>query len=283
MALSTPTSKGLPKFLKVSGSPGRASTVPSNSAVVVGPSRKLTQEDQDKVDEDDEREAMQNLIQTWLERLQLISVITTFFASTESGMLGKSLPSGGDVLPIVGQVTNVCFMCALVVHAFASVISFLGAFYLIRYKLEVAERDEEEVEHEMIDSPISISSDPIKRVSSTSQSSGLRNTTNEARGRVTVKTDPGAPIIWSSNPRLVQVGPFRTKAPIELLSRCHSLCVLLTFLGFLLAIMGLMTFSWDRLPLSIGVGASVALGFCLTAGASILIFPFTKIPNHLRS
>ena len=100
----------------------------------------VTQEDQDRVDEEDEREAVQNLVSTWLERLQLISVIvskamfhqaplnkyklmsnlqTTFFASTESGLLGKSLPSGGDVLSIAGQISNVCFMCALVVHAFA--------------------------------------------------------------------------------------------------------------------------------------------------------------------
>jgi len=37
----------------------------------------VTQGDQDKVDEDDEREAIQNLVQTWLERLQLISVIVS--------------------------------------------------------------------------------------------------------------------------------------------------------------------------------------------------------------
>lgn len=99
----------------------------------------VTQEDQDKIDEEDEREAVQNLVQTWLERLQLISVIvskamfynalqkyrsmsnlqTTFFASTESGMLGKSLPSSGNTLSTVGQVTNICFMCALLVHAHA--------------------------------------------------------------------------------------------------------------------------------------------------------------------
>ena len=100
----------------------------------------MTQGDQDRVDEEDEQKAMQNLVQTWLERLQLISVIvsnamflqappkifklmsnlqTTFFASTESGMLGKSLPSGGSVLTTAGEIANVCFMCALVVHAFA--------------------------------------------------------------------------------------------------------------------------------------------------------------------
>ena len=165
--------------------------------------------------------------------------------------------------------------------SFAAVISFLGAFFLIRYKLEVAEHDQDEVEQEMVDSPTSISSDPEKRGSSVSQASGLR--TNNAGGRVRVKTDPPEnPIIWSTNPRLVQVGPFQRKPPIELLSRCHSLCVFLTFLGFILAIMGLMSFAWDRLPLSIGIAASVAMGFCLTAGASILVFPFTKTSHHLR-
>lgn len=213
-------------------------------------------------------------------------------------MLGKSLPSTGDVLSTAGQIANVCFMCALVVHAhacrflyrfhpcddnlisFLAVISFLGAFFLIRYKLEVAERDEEEIEQEIVDSPTSISSDPIKRGFSTSRASGSR--TNNARGLVRVQTDsPEDPVIWSTNPRLVQVGPFRSKAPTELLSRCHSLCVFLTFLGFLLAIMGLMSFSWDRLPLSIGIGASVAMGFCLTAGALILVFPSIKTSHHL--
>ena len=35
----------------------------------------MTQADQDKADEEKQREATQNLVQTWMERLQLISVI----------------------------------------------------------------------------------------------------------------------------------------------------------------------------------------------------------------
>jgi hypothetical protein len=272
----------------------------------------VTQEDQDKVDEEHEREAMQNLVQTWLERLQLISVIvsramfyqapqkilssylqTTFFASTESGLLGKSLPSPGDVLTTAGQVANVCFMCALLVHAhagrflyhfhlairqlisFAAVISFLGAFLLVRYKLEVAEHDEEEVEQEMVDSEKSISSDPFG-----SSASGLR--ANKARGRVRVKSDSPNHIIYSTNPRLVQVGPFHRNPPTELLSRCHSLCVFLTFLGFLFAITGLISFSWNQLPTSIGIAASVSMGFCIITGASILVYPFTNTSHRSR-
>lgn len=53
-------------------------------------------------------------------RLNTIFILqTTFFASTESGLLGKSLPSLGETLSTAGQIANICFMCALVVHAFA--------------------------------------------------------------------------------------------------------------------------------------------------------------------
>ena len=161
--------------------------------------------------------------------------------------------------------------------SFSAVISFLGAFFLIRYKLEVADQDEEEAheDSEMVDSPISVSSDPIKRRFSTSQA--------RPRGRVRVHTSPENPVVYSTNPRLVQVGPFRTKAPTELLSRCHSLCVFLTFLGFLFAITGLLSFAWNGLPMSIGVGASVSMSVCFVAAILILVFPFSKIPHHLRT
>ena len=164
--------------------------------------------------------------------------------------------------------------------SFVAIISFLGAFFLIRYKLAVAQHDEDEAEHEIVDSPTSISSDPEKRASVTIQASGLR--TSNGRGRVRVRTDDNQ-IIWTTNPHLVQVGPFQGKPSTELLSRCHALCVFLTFLGLLLAVTGLMSFAWDRLPLSIGISASVAMGFCLIAGALILFLPLGKTPRYLRS
>jgi len=266
--------------LQLSGGTSKNGNVPTNNSAVGGPSRRLTQDDQDRADLAKEQEATQNLVETWLQRLQLISVIATFFASTESGLLGKVLPTPDEVLSTAGQIANVSFMCALVVHAFAAVISFLGAFFLVQYKLLVAEHDEDEAKQEMgmVDSPTSISGDPEKSVSPTSvHASGMRTDRGRASGRVRV--NPGFPenqTIWSTNPRLVQVGPFNQVPPTELLARCNSLCVFLTFLGFLFAIMGLISFAWDRLPQSIGISASVAMGFCLITGALILIVPSTK-------
>lgn len=43
---------------------------------------------------------------------------TTFFASTEAGFLGKTVPATSDTpLSIAAQVTNISFMGALIIHA----------------------------------------------------------------------------------------------------------------------------------------------------------------------
>jgi hypothetical protein len=217
-------------------------------------------------------------------------------------MLGKTLPSPGDgvVLSTAGQITNVCFMCALVVHvhacrflyhfkkitafiSIAAVISFLGAFFLIRYKLQVAENDEDRAEEDAVGSPISFSSqDPGKSSSPTTPYASGLGATDPIRGRVGVLSEfPEMPIIWSSNPHLVQVGPFNRGPPTVLLSRCHSLCVFLTFIGFLFAIIGLVSFGWNRLPQSIGISATVSMSFCIIVGVLILVVPSTSTSHIL--
>jgi hypothetical protein len=43
-----------------------------------------------------------------------------------------------------------------------------------------------------------------------------------------------------------------------------------------------VSFSWDQLPLSIGIAASVSMGFCLIGGALIIqvVYPFTNSSHH---
>ena len=86
----------------------------------------------------------------------------------------------------------------------------------------------------------------------------------------------GDAIIWSTDPHLVHVGPFQGRPPTLLLARCHSLCVFLAFLGFLLALTGVISFSWDRLPRSISISISISTIFCFVAAILILIVPSTK-------
>ncbi|OBZ69901.1 hypothetical protein A0H81_10379 [Grifola frondosa] len=186
--------------------------------------RKWTQGDQDKTDEDARKKAMKELVQSWMDRLQLISVITTFFAAIEAQLLGITTPGSPNGDSIIDQVANASLAGALVVHVFAGEHyshSNTPAFFLIRYKLKTAKREEAKIE----------SGAAPKGDSMHSAGSGSDGT------------------IWSSNPHIEQVGPFRRgQPPTHLLDHCHSLCMWLAAVGFVFALVGVLCFAWARLP-----------------------------------
>ncbi|KAJ7125138.1 hypothetical protein C8R44DRAFT_619677 [Mycena epipterygia] len=187
---------------------------------------------QDKEDEKARRQASKDLTQSWMDRLQLISVITTFFASTEAGMLQVTTPTGGDINASgTSQLVNSAFLGALVLHVWAAIISFMGAFFLVRYNLKEAK--EEQREQSLVQY---LSLQPV----------------------------------WTTNPHLEQVGPFQKKPPTHLLSRCHNLCILLTFAGFALALLGIVAFAWAQNPISVGVVTSVSTLVCF--GGAVWVF-----------
>jgi len=243
------------------------------------PSTRLTQEDQDNADEEKQRESMHTLVQTWLDSLQLISVITTFFVATEASWLLLSIPDRSDhgSLSTKGQIANIGILCALIVHSFAAVISFLAAFCLIGFKLSVAQKEKGKVQENLVGSPKPMSlNDPEK--SGSSQADDLPRVCQPVRINSPLSGDK---VIWSTNPHLVQVGFFQGPPPTELLSRCHSFCVFLSFVGFLLAFVGAISFTWDQLPRSIGISTSISTVFCVVAAMSIIFVPSTKSSHIL--
>ncbi|KAG7449725.1 uncharacterized protein BT62DRAFT_603606 [Guyanagaster necrorhizus] len=207
-----------------------------------------TQEDQDKEDEEARRKATKDLVQSWMDRLQLISLIvrtvlpheipinvlqTTFFASVEAGLLQVSTPSQGDATSAWERACNAGLLGALVVHVTASFISFFAAFFLIRFKIIEANKE-------------------------------------ELRAGGTAQPDE----IWCANPRLVQAGPFHEQLPLDLLNKCHLLTILLSVFGFALALMGILCLSWATQPVSVSIFTSACLCICL--GATAFIFGINK-------
>ncbi|KAF8806554.1 hypothetical protein BYT27DRAFT_7141176 [Phlegmacium glaucopus] len=268
--------QGVSKFnpLQLAGEKTKAGNGPTNGFLDGGPSTKLTQEDQDNTDEEAYQESVQSLIQTWVDNLTLISVITTFFVSTEASLIAIAIPPPNDPgLSITSQLANIGLMSALVMHTHAAVISFFAVFVLIRYKLDVAQQKEEEAKIELVNSSTYVPSD-------SNEAENARGSQTYANSLCTVTVNPpssGGQTIWSTNPRLVQVGPFwHGRPPIELLARCRSLCIFLSFLGFLFAIIGALSFAWGRLPLTVSIFSSVLTGLCVVAALSILITPLTK-------
>ncbi|KAI0743740.1 hypothetical protein C8Q80DRAFT_1272388 [Daedaleopsis nitida] len=228
-------------------------------------SRKWTQEDQDETDEKGRKKAMNELVASWMDRLQLISVITTFFAAMESQLLGSTAPGEDDRKsePLASQIANAALTGALVVHVFAAILSFLAAFFLIRYKLTAAKREERKVESGLADSAANAHSADNDPHGSADNNASRRTTASSA-------SQP----IWSSNPHLEQVGPFRRGLPpTHLLDHCHSLCMWLSVVGFVLALAGVLGFSWSKLSLSGGVFASICIAVCLVTSVAAVFWP----------
>ncbi len=190
-----------------------------------------------------------------------------------------------------------------------AIISFLAAFFLIRYKLKVASNEEREAEKErekqreidndhakskvMVDSPTDIDThhkhvnrDQEKGIAPayrarrqhSARSAGpvLEHTTDPVPGAVRVPTGSTGMrrVVWSSNPHIIQVGPFQNHPPTHLLHRCHTLCVILTTTGFVMALMGILCYAWDKLPLSVSISASVCMGMCVLSGIFVIVKPY---------
>jgi hypothetical protein len=129
----------------------------------------------------------------------------------------------------------------------AAILSFLASFFLVRYRIKEAKKEE------LMAAGVDVTSSPPNH-------RGPHR--DHSRGR----------FIYSSNPRLEHVGLFSssTEPPTALLSRCHLLCVFLAAVGFVLALAGMVSYAWAAQPFSVAVFASVAMGLCLVSG--LLVF-----------
>lgn len=257
---------------------------------VFSPPRKRTQKDQDKEDEEARKRAMRNLVNSWQERLQLISVITTFFASIEAGMLVpvNTSPNVVDASPALLKAANAGFLGALIMHVYAAVLSFLAAFLLIRYKLKEASNEELFAEgkakgFQITASPVngSFQVHDIERDAQDDddlkKSSQMDNKTDTKYNPPVLQrmgSNPAEPPIFAREPHLEQVGFWSPTISSHLLSRVHSLCIFLAGFGFVLAIMGIITYAWALQPKEVSVFISVCFGGAVLAMGALFL------PDH---
>src|SRR6266576_6052182 len=122
-----------------------------------------------------------------------------------------------------------------------AIVSFQAAFFLVNYKVHEAKKEEVQAEGGIfVETPLDIFEavpDPMLQRPKVFKALPKRVATN-------------SPPIWSTNPHLIQVGPFRGQPPTDILGRCHSLSVFLATVGFVLAVVGIGCFAWARQPQS---------------------------------
>ncbi|KAH9912517.1 uncharacterized protein B0H18DRAFT_1053505, partial [Fomitopsis serialis] len=204
------------------------------------PKRQMTQdrEDQCQLNEKQRKAAENDIVQSWEARLQLISVITTFFASLEAQLLGSVTPARDQPTTRLQIAACTVLAGAFTVHLSAAILAFLASFLLIGYRVKEATEEEWQAE------------------ARPSLESG--RSSNMLRGG-----------LWTTSPHLEQCGPFRSASgpPTHLIQHCHTLCMWFSIIGFMLALAGGLCYAWARLPQSASIVASVSLGICWTAGA----------------
>ncbi|EMD33165.1 hypothetical protein CERSUDRAFT_118228 [Gelatoporia subvermispora B] len=88
------------------------------------------------------RQAMLDVVSVWMNRLQTISAITSFFASIDSLLFSiTSTPTTRTI----EQLTSACITGALIFHVFSSIVAFVGSFILVRFELLDADAHESSI------------------------------------------------------------------------------------------------------------------------------------------
>lgn len=191
------------------------------------------------------------------------------------------------------RASNAAFLGALVLHMSAgtshtfiptslthssltAITSFLAAFFLVNYRVHEARKEEVQAEGQaFVETPLNVLEvvgDP------TLQRPGVFKRIPKPRME---PTDGQADTpIWSSNPHLIQVGPFG-QPPTNVLGRCHSLSVFLATVGFVLGVTGIACFAWSRQSLSTSIFTTTCIGITAMLGVCILTVPDIKLEGGL--
>ncbi|KAH9485617.1 hypothetical protein JR316_0002527 [Psilocybe cubensis] len=300
---------------------------------------------------EEEERAVRRLLESWMDRLQLISVLAIFFASTEATLLSITMPQDqyNPDLSIASQAANVGLTGGLLLHILAAFISFLGGFFLIKYRIMWAKVEQDTVimrrnhgsgsgstdaffpsptaaERSDIDlgvggagklytatgnmsgipqyqyaQPMMTTQHRVQEASADSTSHfcftrpppSLTESPRKRSRRRSIWVLKEYPSVYSSNHNRVTSGAGATTRgsgsgqatvndlpgrklhplPTKLLQRFHVLCVILTLLGFVFSLLGIVCNVWERLPHVVGIACTIFVCTTLVIVLGMIFIP----------
>jgi hypothetical protein len=165
-----------------------------------------------------------------------------------------------------------------------AIIAYLSSFVLVKYnRISVPITEEGAIGSPRRDATTTSPGGTIKDPQSDHplglQSLGQQPTTGTFDPMITIeriylrnflKTRPPGSTFYASSAGPGTVTPPELQDAYTLLLRCNSVCVLLTFVGLLLAITGIMAYVWTTFTLVPGIFVSVCFIFSLVAGCYAL-------------
>ncbi|TBU43370.1 hypothetical protein BD309DRAFT_960824 [Dichomitus squalens] len=241
--------------------------------------------------EDATKQALLSVVQVWLDRLQAMAVITAFFVSIDSMVYSfPSRPPDFNAWSSIDLLVSASLGGAIILHVCASILAYIASFVLIRYRLSDAEKQEQSTER-----PCTASDGQQKTHQMHAQSLSTAptlaplpatewNAYIDLRSLVSVHKVPFRQyLLCGMVPRKKRVKNemealatpddpvVRLRSMVTVLIRCHTAIAVMTQLGFMLALLGILAYFWTGLPRMLGIWATVLLGGCLFGMGAVIV------------
>ncbi|KAF9777860.1 hypothetical protein BJ322DRAFT_1114634 [Thelephora terrestris] len=218
--------------------------------------------------------SLMSSVELWMSRLQLVTALSAFFASTDGLLLGRV----GTFVPTdtsIGNIlTHTTLSGALVLHISAAIISYLACFVLVKYNrisVPVTEEGDTVVPPRRETTATSqggTAKSPQSVRSTDLNSFGQQPTIGAFEQIITIervylrnflRTRPAAFTrrFYAPPSEPGSVTTPELQDAHNVLLRCNSVCVILTFVGLLLATIGIMAYVWTTFTLAAGIFVSV--------------------------
>ncbi|KIK97968.1 hypothetical protein PAXRUDRAFT_135162 [Paxillus rubicundulus Ve08.2h10] len=201
------------------------------------------------------------LLSVWQQRLQSITLVTSFLASMDGSLFSLTTLPTSISLPASKTTRELVYSClagALIFHVSAAILGYVATFALIRYRIVDVSREEDIKPEGGLGSPSGLSTTPpTQRV----PRKIVLEPIHPAHYVATFLQRPGSGDSNSGSSRSLLPPP-----PLSLLTRCYYTTLCLASFGFILALTGILTYAWAGLQMTVGIFSTACLGIAVGAG-----------------
>ncbi|KAG2142247.1 uncharacterized protein EDB93DRAFT_1293186 [Suillus bovinus] len=200
------------------------------------------------------------LIAAWMQRLQTLTVITTFLTSIDGELFTLTSSSSQVTVNASLEYRELVYACltgALIFHVCSSILGYVTSFVLIRYKTVDAA------------SPSNAKADALGKLPDT----GLRQEINNGK-QLLLKAVPPLYLVQSllQMPSGVRLQSRTSTSPLDLITRCYYTILVLSGAGFIMALLGIATYAWFGLRRVVGIFSISCIGVSLLSCVWAMVY-----------
>ncbi|KIJ08389.1 hypothetical protein PAXINDRAFT_172946 [Paxillus involutus ATCC 200175] len=213
----------------------------------------------------DDTDENSELLSVWQQRLQSITLVTSFLASMDGSLFSLTALST-DISQPAGKTSREliysCLAGALIFHVSAAILGYVATFALIRYRLVDVSLEEDIKLEGVLGSPSDLSTTPPAPPAQRVPRKIVLEPIHPAHYVATFLQRSSSGDSNSGSSR----SPLPLPPPLSLLTRCYYTTLCLTSVGFILALTGILTYAWVGLQMYVGIFSTACLGIAVGAG-----------------